>query len=73
MLCWLKLAIVNSRPDLVKLLHKSEVTITRWLGMYSSGGLTALLEVKYALGNPNSIPAEAVSRIEEWLKQSACD
>lgn len=40
MLYWLKLGIVNSRQDLVKLLHKSEATITRWLGMYNSGGLT---------------------------------
>ena len=73
MLYWLKLGIVKSRQDLVKLLHKSEATITRWLGMYKSGGLTALLEVKHAPGNPNSIPAEAVSRLKERLKQSACD
>lgn len=69
MLYWLKLGIVNSRQDLVKLLHKSEATITRWLGMYNSGGLTALLEVKHAPGNANSIPAEAVSRLKERLKQ----
>ncbi len=69
MLYWLKLGIVNSRQDLVKLLHKSEATITRWLGMYKSGGLTALLEVKHAPGNANSIPAEAVSRLKERLKQ----
>ena len=30
MLYWLKLGIVKSRQDLVKLLHKSEATITRW-------------------------------------------
>ena len=30
LLYWLKLGIVNSRTDLVKLLHKSEATITRW-------------------------------------------
>lgn len=69
MLYWLKLGIVNSRQDLVKLLHKSEATITRWLGMYKSGGLTALLEVKHAPGNPNSIPSDAVLRLQERLKQ----
>jgi transposase len=69
MLYWLKIGIVNSRQDLVKLLHKSEATITRWLGMYKSGGLTTLLEVKHAPGNPSSIPAEAVSRLIERLKQ----
>jgi transposase len=69
MLYWLKLGIVDSRQDLVKLLHKSEATITRWLGMYKSGGLSGLLEVKHAPGNPNSIPAEAVSRLKERLKQ----
>ena len=31
MLYWLKIGIVNSRQDLVKLLHKSKATITRWL------------------------------------------
>ena len=45
MLYWLKLGIVKSRQDLVKLLHKSEATITRWLGRYKSGGLSPLLEV----------------------------
>lgn len=69
MLYWLKLGIVNSRQDLVKLLHKSEATITRWLGMYKSGGLSALLEVKHAPGNPSSVPAEAVSRLKERLEQ----
>lgn len=37
--------------------------------MYKSGGLTALLEVKHALGNPSSIPALAVTRLKERLKQ----
>ena len=69
LLYWLKLGIVNSRQDLVKLLHKSEATITRWLSKYNSGGLTALLEVKHAPGNPSSIPSEAVSRLQERLKQ----
>lgn len=69
MLYWLKLGIVNSRQDLVKLLHKSEATITRWLGRYNSGGLSALLEVKHASGNAPSIPIEAVSRLKERLKQ----
>jgi hypothetical protein len=107
LLYWLKIGIVNSRQDLVKLLHKSEATITRWLSMYKSGGLrrklrnkipepsthivgninvvggdnkgsgilfprkrlTALLEIEHAPGNPNSIPAEAVSRLKERLKQ----
>lgn len=69
MVYWLKLGIVNSRQDLVKLLHKSEATITRWLGMYKSGGLSALLEVKQAPGNPCSIPIDAVSRLQERLQQ----
>jgi len=69
MLYWLKLGIVDSRQDLVKLLHKSEAAITRWLGMYKSGGLNALLEVKHAPGSRSSIPAEAVSRLKERLKQ----
>lgn len=70
MLYWLKLSIANNRQDLVKLLHKSEATITRWLGKYKTGGLTALLEVKHAPGNPSSIPSEAVSRLQQRLKQS---
>jgi hypothetical protein len=45
MLYWLKLNIVNSRQELVKLLSKSEATITRWLGKYKTGGLAALSEV----------------------------
>jgi transposase len=69
LLYWLKLGIVNSRTDLVKLLHKSEATITRWLSKYKSGGLTALLEVKHAPGNPNSIPTDTVLRLQERLKQ----
>lgn len=69
MLYWLKLGIVSSRQDVVKLLHKSEATITRWLGMYKSGGLSALLEVKQAPGNLSSIPIEAVSRLQERLQQ----
>lgn len=69
LLYWLKLGIVNNRADLVKLLHKSEATITRWLSIYKSGGLTTLLEVKQAPGNRASIPAEAVSRLKERLQQ----
>lgn len=69
MLYWLRIGVVNSRQDLVKLLHKSEATITRWLSMYKSGGLTALLEVKHAPGNSSSIPIDAVSRLKERLKQ----
>jgi transposase len=69
LLYWLKLGVVNSRQEGVKLLHKSEATITRWLGMYKSGGLSALLEIKHAPGNPNSIPAEVVLRLKERLKQ----
>ncbi len=69
MLYWLKLGIVNSREDLVKLLHKSEATITRWLNKYKSGGLTVLLEVLHARGNSSSIPSDAVSRLQERLKQ----
>jgi transposase len=69
MLYWLKIGIVNSRQDLVKLLHKSEAKITRWLGRYKSGGLTALLEVKHAPGNPSSIHTDAVLRLEQRLKQ----
>lgn len=43
--------------------------MTRWLGMYKSGGLSALLEVKQAPGNQSSLPMEAVSRLQERLKQ----
>lgn len=69
MLYWLKLGIVSSRQDLVKLLHKSEATITRWLRTYKSGGLSGLLEVKHPPGNPSSISTEAVSCLKERLKQ----
>lgn len=70
MLYWLKLGMVNSRQDLVKLLHKSEATITRWLGKYKHGGLTALLEVRQAPGNPSSIPPSAVAQLKQRLQQS---
>jgi transposase len=73
MLYWLKLGVVNSRQDLVKLLHKGEATITRWLSKYKRGGLTALLEVKHAPSNPAVVPAEAVVKLQQRLKQSACD
>lgn len=63
------MGIVESRQDLVKWLHKSEATITRWLRSYNSGGLSALLEVKHAPGNPSSISEEAVSRLQQRLKQ----
>lgn len=69
MLYWLRIGAVDSRQDLVKLLHKSEATITRWLSIYKSGGLTALLEIKHAPGNSSSIPIDAVSRLKERLKQ----
>ena len=69
MLYWLKLGIVNSRQDVVKLLHKSEATITRWLSRYKSGGLSALLEVKHAPGNASSIPTDVVSRLQQRLQQ----
>lgn len=69
MLYWLKLGIVDNRQDLVKLLHKSEATITRWLGKYKSGGLTALLEVKHAPGNQSLIPTNAVLRLKQRLQQ----
>lgn len=69
MIYWLKLGKVGRRQELAQLLHRSESTISRWLGQYRCGGLPTLLEVKHAPGNPAKVPPEAVAQLRHRLQQ----
>ncbi len=58
MLYWLKQGQVESRKELVKLLHRNEATITRWIRKYKEGGVTELLKVSRLPDNKALVPTD---------------
>jgi transposase len=70
MLWWLKSGQVSKHQQLSQHLGRNPSTITRWLQRYRQGGLSALLEVKQAPGQPPKIQGELLSQLEERLATS---
>ena len=69
MLFWLKKEKVSSRKELGQLLGHHESTITRWLNLYRKGGLSKLLEIKKAQGQPPKIQGEVLEGLKARLNQ----
>lgn len=67
MLWWIKTGQVSQRKELNQPLGRSPATLTRWLAVYRSGGLSALLEVKTAPGATPTIQGEALEKLKQQL------
>ena len=71
MLVWLKRGDVTSRFELATRCHRDKATITRWLGRYKGGGLTALLAVGKAPGAAPKIQGAALEKLKARLATEA--
>lgn len=69
MLVWLKQGEVRSRGELAERCQRDKATITRWLGCYRKGGLSALLRKGTAPGAVRKIPAESLEKLKARLAQ----
>lgn len=59
----------HTRQDVAQLLGVSRNTIGRWLALYETGGVPALLHVSKSLGKPPSLAPEVLASIEQALRQ----
>lgn len=69
MLWWLKSRQVTQHQDLAQRLGRDGSTITRWMGKYRKGGLSALLEEKTAPGKAWQIDGEMLEQLKARLEQ----
>ena len=69
MLWWLKSEQVRQHQELSHRLGRNPSTITRWLGKYRQGGLSALLEVLTSPGRPCEFDGEMLERLQNRLEQ----
>lgn len=69
MLVWLKRGEVNSRFELAERCHRDKATITRWIGLYRQGGLSALLKQGKAPGAVRKIQADSLEKLKTRLAQ----
>lgn len=67
MLWWLKTEQVTQHQQLATRLGRDPSSITRWLQKYRQGGLSQLLEVKTASGQPPQITPEALAGLQKRL------
>lgn len=67
MLWWLRTEQVFQHQQLATRLGCDPSTITRWLQKYCQGGLSQLLEVKTAPGQPPQLTPEACSGLQKRL------
>ena len=67
MLWWIKTGQISQRKELNQRLSRSPATLTRWLAVYRSGGLSALLEEKKAPGAAPKIQGEALEKLKQRL------
>jgi transposase len=68
MLYWLKTGQAQNRQQLVKLLNRSEATITRWLNCYRKQGINVLLTIQTPPGAPSKIPPEIAESLFQRLQ-----
>lgn len=54
-LYWLKIKQAQSVEELATLVGKHCTTVSRWLGQYREGGMSALLDIKTSSGRKCSI------------------
>jgi transposase len=67
MLWWLKTGQLTQHQEIAQRLGRDLSTISRWLQRYRQGGLTALLEVKVAPGQPPKISPEVFAALKTQL------
>ena len=68
-LYWLKSGQVTTRLELSSLLGRGESTLYRWLKLYKTGGLCALLDIKSSSGRPAMIRGEALDKLKAHLSE----
>lgn len=59
----------HERQDVAALLGVHRNTIGRWLAIYATGGLKALLDIYVAKGKPLSLAPDVLSSIEQAVRQ----
>ena len=66
---WLKTETVKTVKEIAVMLGRNRVTIQKWLHKYRTGGINLLLKSKRNKGGrPRLIPAEAITKLKEELK-----
>jgi putative transposase len=71
MLYLLASAQARERQHVAVLLGLHRNTVSRWLSLYASGGLDALLAIHTAPGKPLSLSPEVLASLEQALHQPA--
>ncbi len=59
----------HTRQDVAQLLGVSRNTIGRWLALYETGGVAALLRISKPAGKHPSLAPEVLASIEQALRQ----
>ena len=67
MLWWIKSGQVKEQQEIGLRLAKDTSTVTRWLQIYRSGGLSELLKIKKAPGASPKIPDAVIAGLEQEL------
>lgn len=66
---WLKTQTVKTVKEIAIMLGRNRVTIQKWLHKYRTDGINLLLESKKNKGGrPRAIPAQAIAKLKEELK-----
>ena len=66
---WLETETVKTVKEIAVMLGRNRVTIQKWLRKYRTGGINLLLKSKKNKGGrPRSIPADAIEKLKEELK-----
>jgi transposase len=61
----------HTRQDVAQLLGVHRNTIGRWLALYATGGLVALLATYVPAGKPSSLAPEVLASLEQALHRPA--
>ena len=66
---WLKTQTVKTVKEIAIMLGRNRVTIQKWLHKYRTDGINLLLESKKNKGGrPRALPAQAIAKLKEELK-----
>ena len=68
-LYWLKSGQVSTRIELATLTGRGESTVYRWLKLYKTGGLQAMLEIPTSPGKPPLIAGEVLDKLKARLAE----
>ena len=69
MLYLLASAQASTRQDVAPMLGVSRNTVGRWLALYETGGVAALLAIYKPIGKPPSLAPEILASIEQALRE----